>query len=63
MVIYLSRADESPQNTEDLLRLERLFKDFAPQDCVIQLQLFPEENHASTAIVSTSQALMKIFKN
>ena len=59
--IFLSRADEGSKNIEDIKRLNQAILDSGPDDCTVTLRLFPEENHVSTAVVSTSNALMWIF--
>ncbi len=55
--IFISRANESEKNIADAKSLTNIYESFDFAGCNIGFHLYPDENHASTLIVATSNAL------
>jgi predicted alpha/beta superfamily hydrolase len=61
--VFVSLADESEKEPDQYVRLQDAFEKSAPKDLKIYVQFFKQENHISTAVVSTTNALLKIFSS
>jgi hypothetical protein len=61
--VFVSLADESEKEPEQYTRLQDAFEKSAPQDLKVYVQFFKQENHISTAVVSTTNALLKMFSS
>lgn len=59
--LYVSLADESERDPAVYTRLQDALTKSAPKDLNVQVQFFKQENHISTAIVSVTNALLKLF--
>jgi len=58
--VFISRANESEKNIADVKSLKNIYESFDFEECRIDFHLYPSENHASTLIVATSNALAKL---
>ncbi len=61
--LYLSRANEGDVKLARLKKLKKLFDINAPNDMKVILDHFADENHATTAVQSTLQALKHLYSN
>lgn len=58
--VFISRANESEKNIADAKSLKNIYESFEFEECRIDFHLYPNENHTSTLIVATSNALTKL---
>jgi len=59
--LFVSLADESEREPERYTQLQDAFEKSAPADLRVQVRFYKQENHISTAVVATLNALSGIF--
>ena len=60
--LYITRANAGEERLKALKRLKALFDERAPDEFTIELRHFGEEDHISTYVQSTLQALKYLFE-
>lgn len=59
--VFVSLANESEDKPEVYSRIEDAFKKSLPKGLAVRFQIYKQENHISTAVVSTMNALLQLF--
>ncbi len=60
---WISLADESESEPERYDQLREAFEASAPKDFAVTVRFFKQDNHITTAVTSTMNALMSLYAN
>jgi predicted alpha/beta superfamily hydrolase len=60
-IVFVTLADEAENDPQQYARLEDAFEKNAPQDLSVEVRIYPDKNHITTAVEATLDGLFKIF--